>query len=113
MWQVEREATNCCSGSAPGVHWTVAGTLPGARIARELDAVAEVDRMGARVGRVLELALQLPLDGCAVFGHGYIRNTPNFVSSIGAFSEAEIASPSSRRVSAGSTTPSSQSRALA
>ena len=43
----------------------------------------------------------------------HILKTPNFVSSIGALSEAEIARPSSRRVSAGSTTPSSQSRALA
>ena len=113
MWQDESEATNCCSGSAPGVHGTVVGNVARRRIARQADAVAEVDRMGARIGLVLELALQLPFDGCAVFGHGYILNTPNFVSSIGALSEAEIARPSSRRVSAGSTTPSSHSRALA
>src|SRR6185503_17065500 len=88
------------------------------RVAGQPDAMAEVDRMGARIGGVLEFALQLPLDGCAIFGHelhasGHILKTPNFVSSIGALSDAEIASPSSRRMSAGSTTPSSQSRALA
>ena len=43
----------------------------------------------------------------------YIRNTPNFGSPIGAFRLAEIASASTRRVSAGSITPSSHSRALA
>ena len=43
----------------------------------------------------------------------YIRNTPKVVGSIGLFSAAEIASPSTRRVSAGSMTPSSHSRALA
>ena len=43
----------------------------------------------------------------------YIRKTPNFVSSTGALSEAEMARPRSRRVSAGSTTPSSHRRALA
>ena len=41
------------------------------------------------------------------------KRVPNFVSSVGAFSDAEIASPSRRRVSAGSTTPSSHRRALA
>src|SRR6185436_6853333 len=43
----------------------------------------------------------------------YMRKTPNRVSSIGALSEAESASPSRRRESAGSTTPSSHRRALA
>ena len=41
----------------------------------------------------------------------YIRNTPNFVSGIGAFSAALRPSASTRRVSAGSITPSSHSRA--
>ena len=49
----------------------------------------------------------------SIFQHRYIRNTPNCVSSIGALSDAESARPSRRRVSAGSITPSSQSRALA
>ena len=44
---------------------------------------------------------------------GHIRNTPNDVFSIGALRLAEIASASTRRVSAGSMMPSSQSRALA
>ena len=44
---------------------------------------------------------------------GYILNTPNRVGAIGRLSEAEIASASTRRVSAGSMTPSSHSRALA
>ena len=43
----------------------------------------------------------------------YILNTPNVVGSIGAFRLAEMARPSTRRVSAGSMTPSSHSRALA
>jgi len=43
----------------------------------------------------------------------YIRNTPKRVSSIGALSAAEIPNPSTMRVSAGSITPSSHSRALA
>ena len=43
----------------------------------------------------------------------YIRNTPNFVAGIGAFSVAASERPSTRRVSAGSITPSSHSRALA
>ena len=43
----------------------------------------------------------------------YIRNTPNFVSGIGALSAAEKASPSTRRVSCGVMTPSSHSRAVA
>src|SRR5690554_1063942 len=42
----------------------------------------------------------------------YILNTPNAVSSTSAFRLAEIASPSTSRVWAGSITPSSHSRAL-
>jgi hypothetical protein len=42
----------------------------------------------------------------------HIRNTPNRVSGIGAFSDAAIPSPSTVRVSAGSMMPSSQSRAV-
>jgi len=42
-----------------------------------------------------------------------MRNTPKRVGSIGAFSEAEMPSPSTMRVSAGSITPSSHSRAEA
>ena len=45
--------------------------------------------------------------------HHHIRNTPNFVGSIGAFSAAERERPSTRRVSAGSMIPSSHSRAVA
>ena len=48
-----------------------------------------------------------------VVGVGYIRNTPNVVGSAGRFCDAEIARPSTRRVSAGSMMPSSHSRALA
>jgi len=40
------------------------------------------------------------------------RNPPNFGSGIGAFSAADMPSASTRRVSAGSITPSSQIRAL-
>ena len=43
----------------------------------------------------------------------YIRKIPNFVSSAGAFIEADSPSPSTRRVSAGSIIPSSHSRAEA
>jgi hypothetical protein len=43
----------------------------------------------------------------------YIRNTPNFVSGIGALSAADSDSASTRRVSAGAMMPSSQSRAVA
>ena len=46
-------------------------------------------------------------------GRPYILNTPNRVGGIGRLSEAEIASARTRRVSAGSITPSSHSRALA
>ena len=43
-----------------------------------------------------------------------MRNTPKRVrSSMGAFSEADSPSPSTRRVSAGSMIPSSHSRAVA
>ena len=43
----------------------------------------------------------------------HIRNTPNFVSGIGALSVAEKHSASTRRVSAGAMMPSSQRRAVA
>ena len=43
----------------------------------------------------------------------HILNTPNSVGAIGAFNVAASDSPSTRRVSAGSMTPSSHSRALA
>ena len=50
----------------------------------------------------------------AVHGSGtHMRNTPNFASGIGAFRLALMASASTRRVSAGSMTPSSHSLALA
>jgi hypothetical protein len=42
-----------------------------------------------------------------------MRNTPNFVSVIGAFRDAERASANTRRVSVGAMMPSSQSRAVA
>ena len=45
--------------------------------------------------------------------HGYILNTPKRVSSMGALSDAEMPSPRTMRVSAGSMTPSSHKRALA
>ncbi len=51
------------------------------------------------------------LDGARV--HGYMRNTPKLVFSIGAFSAADRPNPSTMRVSAGSITPSSHNRALA
>ena len=44
---------------------------------------------------------------------GYILNTPNVVGAMGLLSDADSASASTLRVSAGSITPSSQSRALA
>ena len=56
----------------------------------------------------------------SVFTHGYvlastvtahILNTPKRESGMGALRDADKASPSTRRVSAGSMTPSSQSRA--
>ncbi len=53
-----------------------------------------------------------PRGGC-LRHHHHIRNTPNFVGSIGAFSAAERERPSTRRVSAGSMIPSSHSRAVA
>jgi addiction module HigA family antidote len=43
----------------------------------------------------------------------HIRNTPNFVSGIGALSVAEKQSASTRRVSCGAMMPSSQRRAVA
>src|SRR5579872_784239 len=45
--------------------------------------------------------------------HRYIRNTPKRVSSIGALRAAARPRPSTRRLSAGATMPSSHSRALA
>ena len=42
----------------------------------------------------------------------HIRNTPNFMGGIGAFRLADRASARTVRVSAGSMTPSSQSRAV-
>ena len=42
-----------------------------------------------------------------------MRNTPNFESGIGAFKLAESANASTRRVCAGSITPSSHNRAEA
>ena len=44
---------------------------------------------------------------------GYIRNTPQLVSGIGALRAAENESASTRRVSCGAMMPSSQSRAVA
>lgn len=43
----------------------------------------------------------------------HILNTPNVVGGIGAFNDAEIASPSTSRVCTGSMMPSSHSRAVA
>ena len=56
-----------------------------------------------------------PVEFCAVhhrFLH-HILNRPNFVGSIGAFAAADNPRPSTSRVSAGSITPSSHSRAVA
>ena len=76
----------------------------------EADVVAHVDVEGFARKR----------GGCFLGGHGfrflvatYMRNTPNLVGSTDLLSAAEMASPSTRRVSAGSITPSSHSRALA
>ena len=44
---------------------------------------------------------------------GHIRNTPKRVSCLGLFNAADKASPSTRRLSAGSMMPSSHNRALA
>ena len=44
---------------------------------------------------------------------GYIRKMPNSVSGIGALKDADSASDRAARVSAGSSTPSSHSRAVA
>ncbi len=52
------------------------------------------------------------LDDAAVDVH-HIRNTPKRVSGIGAWSAASIPRDSTRRVSSGSMTPSSQRRAVA
>ena len=43
---------------------------------------------------------------------GFIRNTPNFGSGMGAFNAADSAKASTRRVSAGSMMPSSHRRAV-
>ena len=81
-------------------------------VALHRDVVFEAPEVPAAVGLVDEVApVARPLDAGAVLAH--IRNTPKRVLSIGAFSAAEMPRPSRRRVSAGSTTPSSQSRALA
>src|SRR5450631_743596 len=76
-------------------------------------ATAIVVYLGAAAGFAVDLRLAVLLLTRALAMAGYIRNTPNVVGSMGLFSAAEIASPSTRRVSAGSMTPSSQSRALA
>jgi len=52
------------------------------------------------------------VDG-GVWSRSYMRNTPYLCGSIGALSDAEIANPNTRRVSAGSMMPSSHRRALA
>ena len=52
-----------------------------------------------------------PVQFCAI--HHHILNRPNFVGSIGAFAAADSPRPSTSRVSAGSITPSSHSRAVA
>ena len=46
-------------------------------------------------------------------GHDHILNRPNLVGSTGALAAADNPSPSTSRVSAGSITPSSHSRAVA
>ena len=46
------------------------------------------------------------------FANHYIRNIPNLLSALGAFTTTVSASPNTWRVSAGSRTPSSQSRAV-
>ncbi len=53
-----------------------------------------------------------PVEFRAVHLH-HILNRPNFVGSIGAFADADNPRPSTSRVSAGSITPSSHSRAVA
>src|SRR2546427_5070073 len=55
--------------------------------------------------RLPPAALFLPVLALAMFS--YIRNTPNRVGSMKRLSAAEIASPRTRRVSAGAVTPSS------
>src|SRR5882672_5097105 len=79
------------------------------------DRRPEFDAVSAAVLVWIEpLSVPIPFYRCAVDGHGsYILKTPNRVSSIGALSEAEIASASVRRVSSGAMTPSSHSRAVA
>ena len=58
-----------------------------------------------------QLVLGGVVDGCVGHDWPHIRNTPNFGSGIGALSVADRPSASTRRVSAGSITPSSHSRA--
>ena len=75
-------------------------------------------RAGVRLHFAGEKARDLLAQGL-VFGgdvdglHAYIRNTPNFGSPIGALSVADRPSASTRRVSAGSITPSYHRRAVA
>ena len=71
------------------------------------DFTAIGNQQGADHPRLAHLGL-----GSVLHRH-HIRNTPNFVGSIGAFSAAERDRPSTRRVSAGSMIPSSHSRAVA
>src|SRR4051812_13328843 len=75
------------------------------------DARFEAHVVHAAVARIDEFALALPFDRCAVLAH--MRNTPKRVFSIGALRAAEMASPSTRRLSAGAMTPPSPKRALA
>ena len=53
------------------------------------------------------------LGAAATVAGRYIRNTPNFVSGIGALSTTEKHNASTRRVSLGAMMPTSQSRAVA
>ena len=50
---------------------------------------------------------------CSIKIESHILNTPNFVAGTGAFSAAENASASTRRVSLGRMIPSSHNRAVA
>ncbi len=83
--------------------------------ARPLDArpIVRRKRCGARGGSASASRRRdrrsIPIDPSL---RAHMRNSPNRVSSMGAFALAERQSPSTRRVSTGSITPSSQSRAL-
>ena len=57
-------------------------------------------------------AISCAVSSVCIAAH-YIRNTPNLVSGIGALSDADKPSASTRRVSAGSMMPSSHRRAVA